>query len=202
MQAEPMFRAIFIAAFAAMVVIRVYYHVRAGTYRERGYTEAEGKLIAALRALLGIPWFAAMVAYMIDPRWMTWSMVSLPGWARWLGAGFGVLSVILLFWVNHALGTNFSTTLRVRADHSLIRHGPYRWVRHPMYTVIVMLAVAFGLLSANWFIALLGLTVIIVVMVARTPKEEELMRERFGDEYVAYMQKTGRYLPRLLAFSK
>jgi protein-S-isoprenylcysteine O-methyltransferase Ste14 len=195
---ELTFRLSFIAIFILMTIIRLYYHYKAGTFRERVYTQTEGKLVAALRGLLAVPWFIATLIYMIYPQGMIWAGLSLPTWLRWSGVVLAGLSVLLLFWVNYALGKNFSTTLVVREDHTLVTHGPYRWVRHPMYTVIVLLIIAFFFLSANWFIGLIGLLIITLVMTVRTPKEEAMMIDKFGNEYRTYMERTGRFLPRFI----
>jgi protein-S-isoprenylcysteine O-methyltransferase Ste14 len=105
-------------------------------------------------------------------------------------------SILLFFWVLRSLGRNFSTSLTIKKDQTLVTDGPYRWVRHPMYTTFVLLWVAFMLLSANWFIGLTGLLAYALTMTVRTPKEERMMIEAFGDDYRAYMKRTGRYLPR------
>jgi protein-S-isoprenylcysteine O-methyltransferase Ste14 len=198
MEAESVFRALFIALFAFIIAFRLYYQYKAGNLRERtNLMEAEGRLVASLRLLVGLPFYLGLFAYIFVPQAMGWSMLPLPLWLRWLGAGLAVLSTLLLFWINHVLSTNFSGTLRIRQDHTLITAGPYRWVRHPMYTVILLMLIGFFLLSANWFIGLTGLLSIVLVMVLRTPREEAMMTAKFGDEYRAYMQRTGRFLPRL-----
>ncbi len=75
-------------------------------------------------------------------------------------------------------------------------HGPYHWVRHPMYTSFILLWVGFLFISTNWFIGFTGILGFAWAIVVRTPKEEQMMIERFGEEYIVYMKRTGRYLPR------
>ena len=103
----------------------------------------------------------------------------------------------LIWWVQWALGSNFSTTLHVRDEHTLVTHGPYRWVRHPMYAVLYVHMVALFLISANWLIGGALLLVLTLVVAVRLGKEEAVMVEKFGDEYRAYMERTGRLLPRV-----
>ena len=131
---ELPFRIIFILLFASMITVRVYYHRKAETVRERFHSEKEGKLVGALKLLI-LPGLVGSSAYMIHPPWVSWSSLSIPVWLRWIGAGFGVLNVILHIWAHQALDKNFSPTFRIRADHELVTHGPYRWVRHPIYTI-------------------------------------------------------------------
>lgn len=202
MAEESTFRFIFIALFIAVAAFRLHYHLKAGTFRERQYTRTEGRLVAALRGLLGIPFYIGVFAYMISPQWMTWSALSLSTWPRWVGVGMGAATVLLLLWVNHALSRNFSPTLRIRKAHTLVTHGPYRWVRHPMYTVSLLMVIAAFLLSANWFVGLTGILAMTVLMVVRTPKEEAQLLEKFGDEYREYTRRAGRFLPRLMRSRK
>jgi protein-S-isoprenylcysteine O-methyltransferase Ste14 len=100
----------------------------------------------------------------------------------------------LFIWTHHALGKNWSVDLVIKEEHTLITSGPYRWVRHPMYTSFFVQSLAFFLLSANWVIGLAGLATS-VLGASRVDKEEALMIEEFGDQYRAYMQRTGRFLP-------
>jgi len=96
-----------------------------------------------------------------------------------------------------SLGENFSATLHVREQHTLVMEGPYCWVRHPLYSTMYVLLVAFILLSANWFIGLASTGGLTLVVASRVKREEMVMIEKFGDRYREYMSHTGRFLPRL-----
>jgi protein-S-isoprenylcysteine O-methyltransferase Ste14 len=115
---------------------------------------------------------------------------------RWLGFPVGLCAVFLFYWVLKSLGQNFSTSLTIKEKQTLVTHGPYRRVRHPMYTAFILLWLAYLLLSANWFIGFTGIMAFVWTTVIRTPKEEQMMADRFGEEYLAYKQRTGRYFPR------
>jgi protein-S-isoprenylcysteine O-methyltransferase Ste14 len=77
----------------------------------------------------------------------------------------------------------------------LVTSGPYRWVRHPFYTVTFGGIIALSLLTANWFLGLMTLLMLSVI-IKRTDTEEAKLIERFGEAYRQYMQRTGRFLPR------
>lgn len=196
MENELFFRLSLIILLVALAAFRLYYHFKAGSARESLYTEIEGKPLAAVRGLFALPWFLSLFLYMFYPAGMQWAHLDMPGWLRWVGGGLTSVSVMLVAWTNYALDKNFSTTLRVRANHTLVTIGPYRWVRHPMYTAILILLVAVGLLSANWFIGLSVLPFIVVIMILRTRKEEAMLVDKFGDAYRVYQQQTGQFLPR------
>lgn len=143
-----------------------------------------------------ILWLSPLV-YLLNPAWMAWSKIGLPEWARWLGVGLGVLCVMGIYWLFSSIGSGITATSATRKEHTLVTNGPYRWVRHPLYTIGSSLFLALGLMADNWFIILLG-ALAFVAMASRTPKEESNLIEKFGDQYREYMKRTGRYLPRFL----
>jgi protein-S-isoprenylcysteine O-methyltransferase Ste14 len=91
---------------------------------------------------------------------------------------------------------NLTDTVVTRENHTLVRTGPYRFVRHPFYLAFAIALVGGSLVTVNWFIFLSG-CVPLAFLVARTRIEEEKLVERFGDEYRDYMAKTGRFWPRM-----
>jgi protein-S-isoprenylcysteine O-methyltransferase Ste14 len=140
-------------------------------------------------------WLSPLV-YLINPAWMAWSKIGLPEWVRWLGVGLGVLCTFGIYWLFSSIGSNITPTSATRRKHQLVTSGPYRWVRHPLYTVGTSMFIALGLMADNWFIIALGILAFIA-MARRTPKEEANLMEKFGDEYRDYMKRTGRFLPKL-----
>ena len=113
-----------------------------------------------------------------------------------LGVGIGILCVMGIYWLFSSIGSGITPTSATRKQHTLVTSGPYRWVRHPLYTIGASLFIAFGMMADNWFIAGLGILTFIL-MAIRTPKEEANLIEKFGDEYREYMKRTGRFLPKL-----
>jgi len=202
MNNELNFRVILITVFILMASIRIYYYRK---IRQSGESvsigkearEREGKLSMILRLTLFFSMIPLLMLYVIRPHWMTWFMLPFPTWLRWIGVGLGIVSLLLLVWVQQSLGKHWSTDLQLRKQHTLVTSGPYRWVRHPMYTAIFTLLIAFSLVSANWLIVLPCIVGIIVVY-ARIGKEEAMMIEQFGGEYRDYMKRTGRLLPCLI----
>ncbi len=140
-------------------------------------------------------WFSPLV-YLINPKWMAWSKIGLPDGVRWLGVGIGVLCVAGIYWLFSSIGSGITLTSATRKEHKLVTSGPYRWIRHPLYTIGASLFISFGMMADNWFIAALGILTFIL-MAIRTPKEEANLIAKFGDEYRAYIKITGRFLPYL-----
>lgn len=101
-----------------------------------------------------------------------------------------------LFYRSHAdLGTNWSITLEIREQHRLITQGVYRRIRHPMYSALMLYAVAHALVIPNWMAGPSNLVAFAVLFRLRVRPEERMMLEQFGHEYAAYMARTKRLVP-------
>jgi protein-S-isoprenylcysteine O-methyltransferase Ste14 len=197
MRTENLYRLAAVIVFLAGTLISTYYRSRAD--RETGEKispRGEGLPIMLALRLAGLSLWAGVFAYLINPAWMAWSQLALPAWLRWAGLGLGLLADALSYWVFSNLGNNVSPTVATRSAHQLVTSGPYRWVRHPLYSMGMIAYLGFALLAANWFIALLSVAVFIILRI-RLPQEEAHLIDKFGDQYRDYMKKTGRFLPRL-----
>ncbi len=191
-----MFRWILIVVLVLNGGISAYFRRKARQAETIARVE-EGALLGLMRLVLALPLFLSILAYMIHPAWMDWSSLSLPVWLRWGGAllGFGVMP--LMYWVFSTIGRNISETVLTKESHELVTNGPYRWVRHPLYAVAPLMLIAVSLLAANWFIGGMTLIALVMIVLVIIPKEEANLIETFGDDYRAYMKRTGRLLPRL-----
>jgi len=169
-------------------------------YFKRRYAAGDRPTPAGLaRALMPerlftIALYAGLLAFIIEPRWMAWSHLPLPGGLRALGVPLSVAGLAGLTWSFRHLGHNLTAGLGATADRRLVTTGPYRWVRHPMYSTWAVLQLGYCLISANWCIAFLFLAALAAV-VRRTPAEEAGLAARFGDDYLDYTRVTGRFLP-------
>ena len=109
---------------------------------------------------------------------------------------FVYASALWMFRLSHkALGKNWSISLDIREKHRLITNGPYRLVRHPMYTSFLMMAIGQAFLLPNWLVALAGFFGVALLVSLRLEKEEAMMLEVFDDEYRNYMCRTKRIIP-------
>lgn len=158
--------------------------------------KADGTAMMMVIRIFGLVLWFSPLAYLINPGWMAWSKIGLPDPVRWAGVALGLLCVGGVYWLFSSIGTGITPVSATRREHQLVTHGIYRYIRHPLYTFGSSLFIALGLMADNWFIALAGVLAFIV-MAIRTPKEEANLIEKFGDEYREYMQRTGRFLPRL-----
>lgn len=113
----------------------------------------------------------------------------------WAGAAVAVLALAMFRLTHKALGRNWSVTLEVREDHSLVQDGIYGRVRHPMYTAFWLWALAQALLLPNWVAGLSGLVGFGILYGFRIGREERLMRDTFGPAYDVYAARTARLIP-------
>jgi protein-S-isoprenylcysteine O-methyltransferase Ste14 len=158
--------------------------------------KVDGTAFMTVIKIGGLILWLSPLAYLINPLWMAWSKIGLPESIRWLGVGLGILCTLAIYWLFSSIKSGITPTSATRKQHILVTSGPYRWVRHPLYTVGSSMFISFGMMADNWFIAALGVLTFIL-MAIRTPKEEANLIEKFGDEYREYMKRTGRYLPKL-----
>jgi len=194
MDHEQTFRLILILGFVVVFPIGLYHRLKSRASGERLDRRQEGMFILLTLRPIALLRMIGLVAWVIQPGWMAWSSMSLPLWLRWTGVGFGVAAAMLLIWVFRSLGTNLTDTVVTRREHTLVTTGPYRWVRHPLYSAAGLAVVADSLVTANWYLALTG-ALVFVLIVIRTAREEENLIRRFGDDYRRYMEKTGRLFP-------
>jgi protein-S-isoprenylcysteine O-methyltransferase Ste14 len=161
------------------------------------FKESKKKMITMIMLFVVAQiWVVGSFIYIIKPESMSWTLMSIPFWARWLGMVIAVSGMVLEFSTQIYLGKNHSTTLHIGEEQTLITTGPYQYMRHPMYTALITVGIGLGLLSSSWYF-LLPFLATLVVVAFRIPKEEDAMIEKFGDRYVKYSQETGRFLPRI-----
>ena len=135
--------------------------------------------------------------YLFTPL-LAFADYQLPPLVPWLGAATMAAS-LWLFWRSHAdLGQNWSVSLEIREGHQLVMQGVYRRIRHPMYASIWLWGIAQGMLLQNWLAGWAVVPVFAAMYFLRTPREEQMMYETFGEQYREYMRRTGRLFPRLM----
>jgi protein-S-isoprenylcysteine O-methyltransferase Ste14 len=195
MNTELVFRLIALIFTVTLFGLSGYFRRRAD--REAGALRTrEGSGAVKLVRLYMLLAFLPLIAYFINPDWVAWARLTVPEWARWIGAGLAAIALPLGYWVFTSIGANISPTQATRHGHQLVTHGPYRYIRHPLYTTGVLAFLAIALLTAMWWVLVVVVPGVIFI-VLRTPKEEARLIETFGDAYRAYARRTGRFLPKL-----
>jgi protein-S-isoprenylcysteine O-methyltransferase Ste14 len=192
---DEIFRNVLAVGFLLVFPIALFYRIRSQSKGEPLDRWQEGRLILFTLRPIGLAGMAGLITFLIDPRLMAWSSIPLPPWLRWTGVAVGACAGCVIVWTFHTLGRNLTDTVVTRREHTLVTHGPYRWVRHPFYDAVALGVAGNALAAANWFLGLTGILTL-ALLIARTRIEEEKLVARFGDRYRGYMNDTGRFLPR------
>ena len=111
---------------------------------------------------------------------------SMPIWVGWLGAGLFAYAIYVLYLSHADLGKNWSPVLGIKEGHSLVTSGIYKYIRHPMYTAHLLWAIAQILILHNWIAGYSFIVVMVPHIWMRVNKEEELLIEQFGQDYLDY----------------
>jgi protein-S-isoprenylcysteine O-methyltransferase Ste14 len=183
-----------IILFCLFSIIRIEYYRRA---RKAGYRTVivESRWYSVWLSIFICYEVFTFFIYILFPEMLVWATIPLPVALRIVGICLGFMALLWFLWIHRYLGSNLSVRLQIKDSQTLITGGPYRWIRHPMYTAFYSLHLATFLLTANWFIGVswtVGLTIMIALRVRR---EEAMMINRFGEQYRLYMQQTGRFFP-------
>lgn len=200
MPSENPFRLALAIVMALTMMVTVYYRLQAASSGEKISRQEEGYVFAVVLRLAGLGLWVATFAYLVVPASIQWAAIPLPAWVRWIGTGAGALCSLLMYWTLSSLGKNLTDTVVTRAQATLVTHGPYRWVRHPFYVTAALLMASVTVLAANGLIGLSSL-VVLALLAIRTPKEEQMLIERFGQQYRDYMTETGRFFPRMARYA-
>jgi protein-S-isoprenylcysteine O-methyltransferase Ste14 len=133
------------------------------------------------------------------PRQHQTAILPLGQWFEFLNTILVVVVVIVSLWMISAavrvLGKQWSLQARVLEDHKLVREGPYRFVRHPIYTGMLGMIVAGGLAWSHWTGFLIALLLFGIGTAIRVRSEEKLLREQFGAQFDDYKRSVPAVLP-------
>ncbi len=195
MNNEWVLRMVLGAIFLGFFGITARYRHRSEQQGERLSWRGEGWFVMVfLRVFGGLAWLS-VVGYLLVPSVLSWAQVSVPWEVRWVGVLVTACMGPCLVWVFRHIGNNVTQTVETRKNHQLITTGPYRWIRHPLYSFGILYFLGFSLAAANVWILSLALLAFVMLLV-RLPKEEEKLIEAFGENYLAYKKKTGGLFPK------
>jgi protein-S-isoprenylcysteine O-methyltransferase Ste14 len=140
------------------------------------------KIITAIITVTGS---AGLILYLISPPWWTWTIILLGEWIQWLGIATALVPIFFLIWVHRHLDKQWSIALEF-----------HRYVRHPMYLGIFTYTMGLMMISLDALV-ILFFAFTIWVNYRRIPREEQMLIQKFGDEYIEYSKRSGRLLPQL-----
>jgi protein-S-isoprenylcysteine O-methyltransferase len=150
------------------------------------------------RSTLGIIWLVIAVSIMAGVFVaQNFRAAALPHGQMFASAGvlLFVAGLILRWWAIITLGRFFTVDVTIEKDHELVERGPFRIVRHPSYTGVLLAFVGLGLSLRNWAALLVILMPIGAAFIHRMNVEEDALSRALGPRYAEYMKRTKRLVP-------
>jgi protein-S-isoprenylcysteine O-methyltransferase Ste14 len=151
------------------------------------------------RLLYGIPVVLASWLLFSDNvpfAWLQSRIIARNIFIETSAASLTALGIALAIWARVYIGQNWSSAVTIKVGHELIRTGPYAWVRHPIYSglLLAMIGTALARREPRGFLAIVVLWLGFWI---KSRMEEQFMHKTFGPEYEAYTRSTGTLIPRL-----
>ena len=151
-------------------------------------------LLSALAHRIPLGFSYVLLAAWYLPPPMNLSVTPHADWARATGAFICGLGLFVTLWARWTLAGNWSSDVTFKQGHELIRTGPYRFVRHPIYTGLLVMCLGTAL-DIGKFRCWLALPLMAAAFWIKLKQEESLMRRHFPDEYPAYCKQVKALVP-------
>lgn len=117
-------------------------------------------------------------------------------WIAWAGIAFTWFGVAIAIWARYCLGVFWSARVTLKEGHQLIRSGPYAFIRHPIYTGMLLGCIGAALVVGEWR-GVLAVALLLAAHSRKAVREERFLTQEFGETYLSYRQSTGFLFPRL-----
>ncbi len=179
------------ASIAMWCVIEIYWDVA----KKKSAPAAESESRGSRRVHLALTLAAQLLIFLPVPdlrqRWLPASLlVSLAGLT------LNAIGLVLAIWARRCLGRFWSGEITIKVEHQLIRCGPYRLLRHPIYTALLALYLGTAIVSGELH-ALIGFVLVVLAYLRKIRLEEANLRKAFGAEYESYRGQSWALLPGL-----
>ena len=161
--------------------------------RVRGLAR-RGETLARSRGLAHYVAYFSFVPYVVIAA-RPGPELEVPEPLRWVGLALVVMGIAFALWAIATLGRHYDVELEIHRDHELVRTGPYRIVRHPLYTGLGLHFAGACLATGNLVLIAGILLVTYPALYLRAKTEERLLRERFCSAYDEYAREVGMFVP-------
>ncbi len=164
--------------------------------RVKATVESQSLLSALLHRMpVGMGWF--LLIYKGLPPPMNLALFSHTEWARVVGVLVCVLGLFVTIWARRTLAGNWSSDVTFKQGHELVRSGPYRFVRHPIYTGLLVMSLG-SAIEIGRLRCFLGIVVVGIGFWIKITQEERLLLRHFPDAYPAFQKQVKVILPFVL----
>ncbi|HEX2347130.1 MAG TPA: isoprenylcysteine carboxylmethyltransferase family protein [Ktedonobacterales bacterium] len=175
-----------------VVDFRSFRRLRAGARRQDRGSQALLIITITLGAALGV-----VAAYRVPGATITTNVVGRDI-LFWLGVALIYAGITFRLYAIHTLGAYFTTAVAIAPQQTVIDSGPYRLIRHPAYTGVLIILLGFALTCTNWLSLLLIPAGALLGLGYRMRVEERTLQEQLGKPYQEYMRHTKRLIPFVL----
>lgn len=184
MPQHPLFLALCAVWFASELLIDRRRSIESASRRDAGTLRLLHATIAlSVAAGVCLAWFGiARFAFALS-------------WLPWVGLALMAAGLALRWWSIRVLAKQFTVDVSLRPDHELVRHGPYRLVRHPSYTGALLTFLGFALALGSWVALPVVMLPVGLAFARRIRIEERVLAEAFPEAYPDYARTTWRLLP-------
>jgi protein-S-isoprenylcysteine O-methyltransferase Ste14 len=172
-----------------IVDIRTLKRLRAGARRQDQGSHVVLICLVTLGILLG-----AWLAFHVPATTIPDARIFL----FWLGILLLYAGIVLRLYAIHVLGAAFTTEVAIAPEQTVIETGPYRLIRHPSYTGLLLTLLGLGLSSTNWLSLLVLMGCALIGLSYRIHVEERVLKKHLGQPYQEYMRRTKRLIPFVL----
>ncbi len=188
-------RIIFAVFFFSFLLISASFRVRANKLGDKfDVVKKEGVSIAIFSRIIGLSLTVSSFLYIFYPFAIEFAKGQENSWLTIFGILLCLFSLPFIIWTFKSLGNNITETVEMRQSNQLIKTGMYKYIRHPIYTTTFFFNFGLALISLNWLIGLIAIS-LFAIMILRTTTEEKILIEKYGDDYLKYMKITGRHFP-------
>ena len=179
------------ASAAIWVLFSIYWEIAAKNAAQEKSSESSPS-----RGLHVLMTNAALLLLFVPVPGLTRRYLPAPQVLVLIGLIIQLSGLLLAIWARRHLGRNWSGRITIKVDHELVKSGPYRWVRHPIYTALLAMYAGTALVSGEWH-ALLGFALAAFAYWRKIRMEEANLSVAFGADWDDYRRSTGSLLPGL-----
>ena len=176
----------------AWIAFAIYWTISARGLKRTA--ERESLRIRVLHVLVTFTAFFLLLSRKLQLGPLSHHIVPADRFIREVGVLITWIGVAIAIWARRHIGSNWSGLVTLKQDHHLVCTGPYRWVRHPIYTGLLLAVLGTALVLGEWR-GIVALVLLIAAHTLKARREETLMVRHFGSAYEDYRRKTRFLVP-------
>jgi protein-S-isoprenylcysteine O-methyltransferase Ste14 len=192
---NPLFQAVLLAGYILWALMEVILGIRQIVLQRAGakLQDQGSRVIVAVTVGVGIVLCLRLPSVVLATTIMSASVAVF-----WGGIALVYAGLAFRLYAITVLGRYFTPSVAVVADQHVVEDGPYKFIRHPAYTGLLIMFLGFGLSSTNWLSLLALMGCALIGLSYRIYVEENVLQEHLGQPYREYMQRTKRLIPFVL----